>query len=205
MPEDLLVEVPQGTQMEQCRDCRALSAGCGRPGFFQSARCHACGARLHLPDTSWESRAAVFLLATAAAVLLPFALQEPMLSIHRPGGVHLSGFVDGIHKLWRLGNWPLAIFVGLFSGVFPVVKVVMLLIVSVFPRIRRSHRRAVLLAIHFTASLSVLDVVMVGVVAITYVDMMAVKVTLEPAVNLFLLMGLCLILAGYLSLRAEGR
>ena len=71
---------------------------------------------------------AAALAAYAAGVALPILTLEKLVFAH-----HTYSILGGLAELWRLGHWPLFLLVGLFSLVFPLAKILALMIAWMSP------------------------------------------------------------------------
>lgn len=122
--------------------------------------CHCCGLIHEVPDVSSEQSAictrcqTVFgdelqgrraagrtaALAVAAFVLYWPAVLLPIVEVERLGHRHASSLLIGTLDLFRHGSWFVGIVVLVFSIVFPVTKLVLLLELSLLKLLHRRHK-----------------------------------------------------------------
>lgn len=69
------------------------------------------------------------------------------------------GLINSIRDMWKAGIWPLSILVALFSGVWPYIKLIMMLVAWVFPlsMIPEKHRERILMVLDALGKWSMLD------------------------------------------------
>jgi paraquat-inducible protein A len=100
-------------------------------------------------------------LVLAVAVLLPF------MSVVKLGQAETYSLVGGVVALWRQGEVGLALVIGGFSLVFPLVKNLLLVAATttIVPLAAATRRRLHALTAH-TARLSMLDVFVVAILVV---------------------------------------
>lgn len=106
----------------------------------QSAACTRCqtvfGDELRGRQTAGRTAA----LAVAAFVLYWPAVLLPIVEVERLGHRHASSLLIGTLDLFRHGSWFVGIVVLVFSIVFPVTKLVLLLELSLLKLLHRRHK-----------------------------------------------------------------
>ncbi len=104
---------------------------------------------------------------TAAASLAAFflywpAILLPIVEIEQLGHRHHSGLLMGTMDLIRHGSWFVGIVVLLFSIVFPLVKIVLLLELSLLGLLHRKHRAVTYRAMESAGRWSMMDVMLLA-------------------------------------------
>ncbi len=147
-------------------------------------------------------------LALAAAVVLALAFVTPMLAMATLGEVRTFSLVGGIAELWRRGERLIAAVLFLFSVIFPVLKLALLLTATsrYTPLAARWRRRLHHLAAA-TGKYSLLDVLVIAVMVVLVKFEGMVEVEARAGTLLFCVAVLLSMAAGwcaYLSERKEG-
>ena len=149
---------------------------------FKLKACHCCGKIHHLPllgpgewstcvrcetvlqkpasDADPNSRAAA--LALAAFILYWPAILLPILRIEQLGHHHESSILWGTIELLRRGNWFVGIVVMLFSVVFPLIKISLLLELSLLELIQRQHKATTYRLMEYAGKWSMMDVMLLA-------------------------------------------
>ena len=94
-------------------------------------------------STPWQSHKSASRTAAAAfAALILYwpAILLPILSIERLGNRSESSLLEGILKLFQEGNWFVGAIVLVFSVIFPLAKIILLLELSLFELLHRTHK-----------------------------------------------------------------
>jgi paraquat-inducible protein A len=104
----------------------------------QIAACARCGATVRRFADHSSSRTAA--LATGAFILYWPAILLPILQIEQLGRHHQSSLLMGTIELLREGSWFVGGVVLLFSIVFPLVKILLLLELSLLGVLHRKHK-----------------------------------------------------------------
>jgi paraquat-inducible protein A len=137
-------------------------------------------------------------LAVIALIVLVVGMVTPFISMSKLGTDRVFSLVGGIIELFHSGNIFIGIILLLFSVVFPIAKLVMLLVatsrlVSVSAAARRTmHRVAVL-----TGKYSLLDVLVVAVMIVLVKFKQLADVQARPGTVLFCIAVLLSIAAGF--------
>ncbi|MCH2210475.1 MAG: paraquat-inducible protein A [Fuerstiella sp.] len=147
-------------------------------------RCHSTIAVRGNPHKSASRTAA----ATVAAFLLFWpAVLCPVLKIDQLGQQSESSIISGILELLSHGNWFVGTVVLLFSIVFPLTKIVLLLELSLLEILHRRHKAVTLRAIEQVGRWSMMDVMLLAFLVMIVKLGRLVEFQLGPAVFAFIL------------------
>lgn len=144
--------------------------------------CHCCGLIHELPELAGEQSAvctrcqSVFgderqgqraaartaALAVAAFVLFWPAVLLPIVEIERLGHRHASSLLIGTLDLFRHGSWFVGLVVLVFSIVFPVTKLVLLLELSLLKLLHRRHKASTYRLMEHVGRWSMMDVLLLA-------------------------------------------
>jgi paraquat-inducible protein A len=102
------------------------------------AACTRCASVIFKPGSSDKAAARTAAAALAAFFLFWPAILLPILQVEKIGHRSASSVLTGIVELFSHGSWFVGAIVLIFSIVFPLTKIVMLLELSL---LRLSHRR----------------------------------------------------------------
>lgn len=128
--------------------------------YREVAICTRCGAGMdRLPGQSASRTAAA---AMAAFVLFWPAILLPILQIEKMGHRHESSLLVGTFELLREGDWFVGIVVLLFSIVFPLAKIVLLLELSLVGLMNQEHKAFTYRAMEFVGKWSMMDVMLLA-------------------------------------------
>ena len=142
--------------------------------------CHACGLIVSVPaveaghyaccprchsafkrrDSSASVRCAAF--AGTAFVLFWPAILLPIITIEKLGHRSQNSIVDGIRELFLHHDWFVGSVVLLFSVVFPLVKMMALLELSLFQLVSRKHRAITYHLMELLGKWSMMDVLLLA-------------------------------------------
>lgn len=169
--------------------------------------CHCCGLIQHVPALNaselascarcrsafaGEGDRAKSASRTAAAALGAFvlfwpAVLLPILRIEQLGHSHQSSILSGTIELFQHGSWLVGGVVFLFSILFPLTKIVLLLELSYFELLHRKHKSFTLRLMEHLGKWSMMDVMLLAflVMLVKLGDM--VEFHLGPAVIAFVL------------------
>jgi paraquat-inducible protein A len=149
----------RATALKACHCCGQihrlpqLSAG-------QAAACIRCGVHLRTVHERTASRTAA--AAMAAFILYWPAILLPILKIEKFGQHHESSLLGGTFELLRHGSWFVGLVVLLFSIVFPLVKIVLLLELSLTGILHRRHKALTYRIMEAAGRWSMLDVLLLA-------------------------------------------
>ena len=96
----------------------------------QLARCTRCGTTIGTGVDAGQSAIRTAAAALAALILFFPAVLLPILNIERLGHKHESSILSGTIELISHGDWFVGLIVLLFSVIFPLVKIILLLELS---------------------------------------------------------------------------
>lgn len=132
-----------------------LSAG-------QQAVCTRCGAGIHAPGSRQTSASRTAAAAVGALVLFWPAVLCPILQIEQLGHRHASSVLSGTIELLQHGNLFVGLVVLLFSVVFPLAKIVLLLELSLLELLHRRHKATTLRLMEHVGKWSMMDVMLLA-------------------------------------------
>ncbi len=154
-------------------------------GAQEVASCTRCGAGIdRLPGQSASRTAAA---AAAAFVLYWPAILLPILEIEKFGHHHESSLLFGTIELVRQGDWFVGLVVLLFSVVFPLVKIVLLLELSLLGLLHRQHKARTYRVMEFVGKWSMMDVMLLAFMVMLVKLGSLVQFHFGPAVWAFVL------------------
>ena len=151
----------------------------------QTASCTRCGTEIDRPPNQSASRTAA--AATAAFVLYWPAILLPILHIEKFGQHRESSLLIGTFELIHHGSWFVGIVVLLFSIIFPLVKIVLLLELSLLGLLHRHHKAVTYRVMEFAGKWSMMDVMLLAFMVMLVKLGTLVEFTLGPAVWAFVL------------------
>jgi len=151
----------------------------------QVAVCTRCGAGIARLSTQTVSRTAA--AAMAAFILYWPAILLPILSIEKFGHHHESSLLIGTIELLREGSWFVGTVVLLFSIVFPLIKIVLLLELSLLGLLHRQHKARTYRVMEFAGKWSMMDVMLLAFMVMLVKLGTLVQFQFGPAVWAFVL------------------
>jgi paraquat-inducible protein A len=127
----------------------------------ESAACVRCGAVI---ERAGRGLAASRTAAAALGALVLFfpAVLLPILEIEQLGHRHASSILAGTIELLAHGNWFVGVIVLLFSVVFPLVKLVLLLELSFLGLLHRRHKARTYRIMEHAGKWSMMDVMLLA-------------------------------------------
>ncbi len=151
----------------------------------QSAVCTRCGAKFaHSPAQSASRTAAA---AAAAFILYWPAILLPILHIEKFGHHYESSLLIGTIELLRDGSWFVGLVVLLFSIVFPLIKILSLLELSLLSLLHRQHKARTYRIMEFAGKWSMMDVMLLAFMVMLVKLGTVVEFHFGPAVWAFVL------------------
>lgn len=149
------------------------------------AKCSRCATTLtRYRDRSTNSvRTAI--LALAAFIFFWPAVLLPILEVERFGQRSQSSILSGSVELLRHGEWFVGLIVLLFSVVFPLTKIAMLLELSVVGLLHRRHRAFTYRLMEMLGRWSMMDVLLLAFLVMLIKVGSLVEFHLGPAVFAF--------------------
>lgn len=131
-----------------------------QPG--ESAVCVRCRNVIHRPGSAARSAGRTAAAASGALVLFFPAILLPVLEIEKLGHHYQSSILLGTLELLRHGNWFVGGVVLLFSIVFPLAKLVLLLELSLLEIVHRRHKAVTYRAMEHVGKWSMMDVLLLA-------------------------------------------
>lgn len=153
----------------------------------QKARCTRCGSAFPPPGNRRLNASRTAAAATGSFVLFWPAVLLPILSMEKLGLERESSILGGTIELFQSGSWFVGGIVFLFSIVFPLTKIVLLLELSLLEILHRQHKAATLRLMEHLGKWSMMDVMLLAflVMLVKLGDMVAFQ--FGPAVLAFVL------------------
>ena len=128
----------------------------------QRAVCIRCGARIAVPGCRQAAASRTAAAALAAFVLFWPAVLCPILKIEQLGHSHESSILGGTLELLSHGSWLVGGVVLLFSVVFPLTKIVLLLELSLLEFLHRRQKAFTLRVMEHAGKWSMMDVMLLA-------------------------------------------
>ncbi len=128
----------------------------------QQAICTRCGVGIAVPGIRKVVASRTAAAATAAFVLFWPAILCPILQIEKLGHRQESSILGGTIDLLSHGNWLVGGVVLLFSVVFPLTKIVLLLELSLLEFLHRRHKARSLRIMEHVGKWSMMDVMLLA-------------------------------------------
>lgn len=146
-----------------CSCCGLVQALPPIPAGMRAA-CSRCGTSLRRPGLSRRSNSRTAATALAALILYPLAVSLPMLNVRQLGHQTESSILQGIAALWADGQLIVGTIVLLCSVVFPLGKLISLLLLTT-GRMRMAHRHKAMTyrLIQWTGRWGMMDVLLVAI------------------------------------------
>lgn len=128
----------------------------------QSAACTRCGSGIAVPGSRTQSASRTAAAAVAAFVLFWPAVLCPILQIEKLGHQQESSILGGTIELLSHGSWLVGGVVLLFSVIFPLTKIVLLLELSLLEVLHRRHKAFTLRVMEHVGKWSMMDVMLLA-------------------------------------------
>lgn len=158
----------------------ALNAG-------QFAACTRCGTTIATCLSGQQSLARTAAAALGALILFFPAILLPILEVERLGHHHHSSILFGTFELISHGDWFVGIVVLVFSVVFPFLKIIMLLELSLLGILHRRHKAWTYRVMEFAGKWSMMDVMLLAFLVMLVKLGDLVRFSFGPAVFAFTL------------------
>ncbi|GIW99912.1 MAG: paraquat-inducible protein [Pirellulaceae bacterium] len=168
--------------------CCGLIQWLPRLGDRDVALCGRCGSRIVGKQPERSPAAARCLAAALGGLVLYFpAILLPILEIEKLGHRHQASLLSGTIDLILDGNWIVGVVVLVFSIIFPLAKLLILIELSYLELVPRRHRAWMYRLVEWTGRWSMLDVLLLALLVslVKLGDMVAFHV--GPAVIAFVL------------------
>lgn len=163
----------------------------------QSASCTRCQSRIAAHGTRLISASRTAAAATAAFILFWPAILLPILQIEKLGHRQQSSILGGIVELLSHGSWFVGIIVLVFSVVFPLTKILMMLELSLFELLHKKHKAKTLRLMEHVGKWSMMDVMLLAFLVMLIKLGNLVEFQFGPAVFAFVL---CVVMSMVASL-----
>jgi paraquat-inducible protein A len=152
--------------------------------FARCVRCHAVVEKFAGSDSTAKHTAAITL---AALILFWPAVLLPILQIERLGHRNQSSVVGGVIELLQHGNWFVGTIVLLFSLIFPLLKIGLLLELSLLGTLHRRNRALTYRVMEHLGKWSMMDVMLLAFMVMLVKLGSLVQFQFGPAVIAFVL------------------
>ena len=153
----------------------------------QTLHCFRCGSRLTQSSGRVKSASRTAAAAAGAFFLFWPAILLPILRIEQLGITHQSSILGGTLELFAHGSYFVGAVVMLFSIVFPLTKIVLLIELSLLEIFQRKHKAFTLRMMEHFGKWSMMDVMLLAflVMLVKLGDM--VEFSFGPAIFAFTL------------------
>ena len=152
--------------------------------FARCVRCKAVIAQIGGGAAAAKRTAAA---ALAALILFWPAILLPILEIEKLGHRHQSSVLGGVVDLLRHGDWFVGLIVLLFSLIFPLLKIGLLLELSLLGVLHRRHRAMTYRVMEHAGKWSMMDVMLLAFMVMLVKLGSLVQFHFGPAVIAFVL------------------
>ena len=156
-------------------------------GAGKVAVCSRCDTTIHRHRAAGKSTLPTAAAALGAFILYWPAILLPILDIQRLGHHHESSIVTGTIQLISEGSWFVGLIVLLFSIIFPLVKIMMLLELSVLGLFHRKHRAITYRLMESAGKWSMMDVLLLAFLVMLVKVGSLVQFQVGPAIFAFVL------------------
>ena len=186
------------TVQDELRTCRRCGDRFSVPAASRGRLlvCPHCGASISPWIKNWKSNKNAAVLALVALAILVPGVLLPFMSIVKLGRMESYSLVGGIVQLWQDDEYFLAAIIFVFSLVFPVAKLALLLVATSSLAAISAKTRGLLhrISLH-TARYSMLDVFVIAVLVVVIKIGKATEVHVRSGTALFCLAILLSVLA----------
>lgn len=152
----------------------------------QKAVCTRCGAGISVPGCRRASASRTAAAALAAFALFWPAILCPILRIEKLGHQQESSILSGTLELLSHGSWLVGGIVLLFSVIFPLTKIVLLLELSLLEFLHRRHKAMTLRVMEHVGKWSMMDVMLLALLVMLVKLGSLVEFQFGPAVIAFI-------------------
>ena len=163
----------------------------------QVCACSRCGSVIHRAGSATLSATRTAALAFSAFALFWPAVLLPIIEVERLGHRHSSSLLAGTIELFLHGSWFVGLIVLLFSIVFPLTKLVLLLELSLFSLLHRRHKATTYRLMEHAGRWSMMDVLLLAFLVMLMKLGSLVTFHFGPAIVAFVL---CVVLSMAASL-----
>ncbi len=151
------------------------------------ARCTRCATTIHRHRGERLGTLPTAVATICAFVLFWPAILLPILDVERLGHHHTSSILTGTMHLFSEGSYFVALVVLLFSIVFPLCKILLLLELSVLGLSNRRHRARTYRLMEAVGKWSMMDVLLLALLVMLVKVGMLVEFEIGPAVLAFVM------------------
>ncbi len=180
------VRMPLMNRLRACHTCGLIHRLPELQGG-QTAACVRCGGVLYRPDRARRSAARTAAAALGAFILFWPAVLLPVLEIEKLGHRYESSILAGGVELLRGGSWLVGGVVLLFSVVFPLVKLTLLIELSFFQLFQRREKALSYRIMEHAGKWSMMDVLLLAFLVMLVKLGNLVTFRFGPAVTAFVL------------------
>lgn len=175
------------TEFRACHCCGQIHELPSGLHLGQKAECVRCGTRISLPGCRRLTASRTAAAATGAFVLFWPAVLCPILEIEKLGVRQQSSVLGGIIDLLKHGSWFVGGVILLFSIVFPLTKILLLLELSLLEFLHRRHKALTLRLMEHVGKWSMMDVMLLALLVMLVKLGNLVEFHFGPAVVAFVL------------------
>lgn len=154
-----------------------------KPG--QKSVCCRCEAGISVPGCRTRSASRTAAAALAAFILFWPAVLTPILRIEKLGQQQQSSVLGGILELLSHGSWFVGGVVLVFSVIFPLTKIILLLELSLLEFLHRRHKATTLRIMEHVGKWSMMDVMLLAFLVMIVKLGNLVEFQFGPAVGAF--------------------
>ena len=163
----------------------------------QRARCTRCETTITTPTGAAQRASQTAAAAIAALILFWPAILLPILTVERLGQSNQQSILSGIVELINHGSYFVATVVFVFSILFPLGKLLLLIELSYLQLLHRRHKAATLRMIEHLGKWSMMDVMLLAFLVMLVKLGNLVHFEFGPAVVAFVL---CVAMSMFASL-----
>ncbi len=153
----------------------------------QAAVCTRCRAVMLRPERRAKSASRTAAAAAGALILFWPAVLLPILEVERLGHHHRSSILGGTVEMLQHGSWFVGIVVLVFSIVFPLIKISLLLELSLLGMFSRRHKALTYRVMEHLGRWSMMDVMLLAFLVMLVKLGSLVEFHIGPAVVAFIL------------------
>jgi paraquat-inducible protein A len=127
------------------------------------ASCRRCHTPLNQTASPAAMRSRVAALTISSLVLFPPAILLPIVEIEKLGHHHQSSLLGGIRDLFQVGEWRIGVIIFLFSILFPLTKLLILLELTWVQFLNSNQRSIAYRWMEHAGKWSMLDVLLLAI------------------------------------------
>ena len=181
----------QATEPAYCTFChwsyRVKTLGDG-----WEARCPRCDQLLPTDAAAAEQKNfAAFMFTVLTILILPFAFTWPLFSVQSARQPYEAGFITVVTTLYEKAEYLLASLITVFSGIFPVIKLLMMLVITSSMILNLRVIRWMYNIAHGARVISLLDVILSALAIFVFLFDRRFDITAERGMLAFTAMVFC--------------